>query len=282
MSVKSLTVSIIIPTYKDIVALKLILDALQFQTYKNFEIIIAEDDDSEDTKNFLENFISKYEIKHFMQKDYGNRKAMILNKALSKLTTDYIIFIDGDTIPYSTFIESHILLSEPKTVLCGRRVNIGDKVTMDLRGNKISAFEIEKLFLKKYNYLHDDNIRHYEQGIRFSPNSFLQKLLNKKNKNLHILGSNFSCHREDIFNINGFDEDIIGGSKDDVDLEWRFIMSGCKLKSCQYCANLLHLNHARNAREDDELLAKEQMKKNRLNRQFVCKNGIKKESIPTY
>ncbi len=267
-------VSLIVPTYKDIVALKLILDALQYQTYTNFEIVIAEDDNSEEMKKFLESYISKYEIKHFSQKDEGNRKAIILNKTLSKLTTDYIIFIDGDTIPYSTFIESHVLLSEPKTVLCGRRVNLGDKVSTDLRDSKISAYEIEKSFFRKYSYLYNDNMRHYEQGIRFSPNSFFYRFLNKKNKNLHILGSNFSCHKEDIFAINGFDEDIIGGSKDDVDLEWRFIMSGCKLKSCKYCANLFHLNHSRSMRMDDELIAKEQMKINKINQQHIAKNGI--------
>lgn len=182
MENKNLEISIIVPTYKDIVALKLILDALQYQTYTNFEIIVAEDDDSEKTKNFLEHYNSNFEIKHFSQKDEGNRKAIILNKTLSELTTDYIIFIDGDTIPYSTFIESHVLLSEPKTVLCGRRVNLGDKVSTDLRDNKISAYEIEKSFFRKYSYLHNDNMRHYEQGIRFSPISLFYRFLNKKIK----------------------------------------------------------------------------------------------------
>ena len=56
----SLKVTVLIPTYKDIVALKLILDALQYQTYTNFEIIVAEDDNSQETKDFLKNYKSKY------------------------------------------------------------------------------------------------------------------------------------------------------------------------------------------------------------------------------
>lgn len=276
MESKNLKVSIIVPTYKDIVALKLILDALQYQTYTNFEIIIAEDNDSNEVDNFLKNYQSKYPIKHFTHEDYGNRKAIIINKVLPYAHGDYIIFIDGDVIPYSTFIESHVLLSEFKVILCGRRVNLGDKVSRDLRDSKISAFELEKTFFRKYNYLHNDNIRHYEQGIRFSPNSFFYKFLNKQNKKLHILGSNFSCFKEDIFNINGFDEDIVGGSKDDVDLEWRFIMSGCKLKSCQYCANLFHLNHSRTSRINEEQIAKEQMQVNQKEKKIRCNNGIRK------
>ena len=60
-------VSVIIPTYKDIVALKLILDALSYQTYKDFEVIVAEDDNLEETKRFIQNYKSDYKIKHFSQ-----------------------------------------------------------------------------------------------------------------------------------------------------------------------------------------------------------------------
>ena len=133
---------------------------------------------------------------------------------------------------------------------------------------------IEKNLFKLYRYLNRDNIRHYEQGIRFNPQSFLYNIINKKNKNIHILGSNFSCFKEDIYAINGFDEDILGCSKDDVDLEWRFVLNGCKLKSCKYCANLLHLNHTRNSREDEEEIARQQMKKNKDNNKFICTNGM--------
>ena len=55
-----------------------------------------------------------------------------------------IIFIDGDTIPYSTFIEYHVLLSGPNIGLCGRRVNLGDKVSSDLRKKHINIKDIEK------------------------------------------------------------------------------------------------------------------------------------------
>ena len=269
-------VSVIVPTYKDTQALKLILDALQLQTYKNFEVIIAEDNDSDEVKSFLNNYSCEFEIKHLFHEDNGNRKAVIMNKALLHVRGEYIIFIDGDTIPYTTFIESHVALSEPKTILCGRRVNLGDKVSSDLREGKISAYELEKKFLKYYSYIKNDNSRHYEQGLRLKPRSLLYTIISKLNKNVHILGSNFSCYKREIYAINGFDEDIIGGSKDDVDLEWRFVANGCQLKSCKYCANLFHLNHARNSRTQEIHIAAQQMDKNRLANKFVCDNGIEK------
>lgn len=266
-------VSLLIPTYKNPIALELILEALEYQTYKNFEIIIAEDDNDIETVEILKRF-NNLTIQHIFQEDRGNRKATILNKALKLAMGDYFIFIDGDTIPFSNFIESHVALAHHKTVLCGRRVNLGEDVSFQLYKKRNSAKMIELNYLKNYNYLKKCGTRHYEQGLRFKPNFFIQKYLSNSNKNIHILGSNFSCFKEDIFAINGFDEDIIGGSKDDVDLEWRFIYSGCSLKSCKYCANLFHLYHDRISRIEEEKLAKVQMQKNRDEKQFVCSNGI--------
>jgi len=269
-------VEILVPIYKDLEALSLILDSLKKQTYKDFAVTICEDDNAEETKIFLNNYKSNLNIKHISQKDNGNNKAVILNTALKESKADYIIFIDGDTIPFTTFVDAHIKLSKNKTILCGRRVNLGDKVSQDLREQKIKSFEIEKNYLKLYRYLTLNGTRHYEQGIYLKPNSLIQKLVSKTDKNIHILGSNFSCFKKDIEYINGFDEDITGGSKDDVDLEWRFLMSGCKLASVKFCANLFHLNHSRNDRTKDEEIAKIQMEKNKNIKRFICKNGINK------
>ena len=96
-------VSLIIPTYKDTVALKLILDALEFQTYKNFEILISEDDDSIETKLLLKNYKSSYEITHYSHENIGNRKPKAVNNCIVLSKGDYIILIDGDTIPFTTF-----------------------------------------------------------------------------------------------------------------------------------------------------------------------------------
>ena len=271
--------SIIVPTYNDPIALELILEALTKQIYKNFEVLVAEDAQKDETKEVISKYNTILTIKHFSQNDDGNRKAIIINKSLPHVEGEYIIFIDGDVIPFSTFIDSHVKLSKPKQVLCGRRVNLGDKVTKDLREKKENAFNIEKNYFKMYKYLNNDNIRHYEQGIYIHHHSWFYKIVQKLDKNIHILGSNFSCFKDDIFAINGFDEDIVGVSKDDVDLEWRFKASGCNLASCKFSANLFHLNHSRNDRSDEIALANKQMEKNKQMNRFICKNGIKKSSV---
>ena len=49
-------VSLIIPTYKDVEALSLILDALVIQTYTDFEVIVAEDDNSLEVAHYLKKY----------------------------------------------------------------------------------------------------------------------------------------------------------------------------------------------------------------------------------
>lgn len=268
-------VSIIIPTYKDPVALKLILEALEKQTYKNFEVIVAEDDNARETKELIENFIASYSIKHYSHPDHGNQKPVAVNASIRMSDGEYIIMIDGDTIPYSTFIESHVSLAEPKKGLCGRRVNLGDKVSSDLRNGIKSVSDIEHAFFQHYKYLQDDNSRHLEQGIYLKPNSWLQKWLSKKDKNIHIVASNFSCFKSDLLDVNGIDASLpYAPSRDDTDLEWRLKAVGVEMKSCKFCANLLHLNHSRNERLSEDMENRKIIAEKQKRNQFYAEVGI--------
>jgi len=269
--------SVIVPTYKDTRALELILKALDYQTYKDFEVIVAEDDESEDVKELLQNIEVSYQIKHYSHPDEGLRKAVAVNAAVRMSEGEYLIYIDGDTIPYSTFVDAHVALAEPETLLVGRRVNLGAKVSHDIRAGKISAFEIEKKYLRKYSYLHQDNIRHYTKGIYLKPNSLLQRIVDSDDKNLHIVASNFSCFKKNMRDINGSDESLPGGpGVDDTDVEWRMKAMGVRLKSCKYSANLLHLDHPRSDRRAQFAETKELIKRKQQNGEVVAKNGIQK------
>lgn len=272
-------VSVIIPTYKDVRALELILEAFNYQTYKKFEVIVAEDDNSEEVKSFLKNFKSNYEIQHFSHEDIGSTtKPIAVNRAVKMSRGEYLIYIDGDTIPYSTFVDGHVSLSERKTALCGRRVNLGKVMSQEIREGKLSTLELEKKYFRFLPALLKDHARHIEQGIYLKPNSYIQDFLSAKNKNLHLLGSNFSCYKNDMIEINGSDEDMPpGAGTDDVDIEWRLQAIGVQIKSCKNSANLFHLYHKRNDnREERTLKNKEIIREKQLHNNYQCKNGIYK------
>ena len=81
-------VSIIIAFYKDLEALNLIFEALRRQTYKNFEAVVAEDNDAPETKQFLSEQTG-LEIVHICQPDIGRNKATAQNKAVCAATGDW-------------------------------------------------------------------------------------------------------------------------------------------------------------------------------------------------
>lgn len=270
-------VSLIVAVYKDIEALELIIESLKKQTYKNFEVIIAEDGNDIEMKEFISN-IKYLDIFHTTQEDIGIRKARSVNNGILASTGEYLIFIDGDCIPYSTFIESHVILSQDKFVLSGRRANLGPKYAEKLRKKELCSSDLEKKFLLYYPFIAKDCIEgHSEEGFRFSPNGLFYKLFFKnRNLNKSLLGCNYSCFRKDIIAINGYDEGY-GESAfgTDTDLEWRFKYSGLNIKSVRYVANIFHLYHKTNLNYyTTQKEAFELMELNKKEKKFVCSIGV--------
>ena len=238
-------VSIITAFYKDIQALDLIVKSLKFQSYQNFELVIAEDNNSPETAEYI-NSISGIDVIHTTQDDLGIRKARSMNNAILASTGEYLIFIDGDCVPYHNFISSHVALAERGMVLSGRRVNLGPKISARLRDGNLAAIDLEKHYLLYLPRLLSDQATHVGQGLNFSPHGIIYKSIIKKRKrsNTSLLGCNYSCFRNDMYNINGYDEGYGDTSvADDMDLEWRFIAYGLKIKSCKQVANVFHLYH---------------------------------------
>jgi len=238
-------VSLIVAVYKDIEALKTIVRALNEQTYKNFELIVAEDNNSDEMKKYIAS-VNDIDILHTHQEDEGVRKSRSVNNAIIKSTGEYLIFIDGDCIPQTHFIESHVSLCERNRILSGRRVNLGPKYSEKLRKGILSILSLEENFLGYLYRLMKDEGTHLEQGIYFKPKSFLFKLLQKRKSNTSLLGCNYSCYKSDMVEINGLDESY-GPSplSDDTDIQWRFEAKGCFMKSCKFTANVYHLYHTR-------------------------------------
>jgi len=269
-------VSLIVAVYKDIKALELILDSLLDQTYTNFEVVVAEDAQREEMLNFI-SFAKEYypfEIKHTCQEDIGVRKARSQNNAILVAEGEYLIFIDGDCLLYSTFIEGHISLSAENRILSGRRVNIPIEIVPKVKKKLLNIRDIEKNYIKKYFFwIFKPKIR-YRQGIYINPKSFLYKLINIRKPSSSLLGCNFSCWRENILEINGFDESYEETAiPDDIDLQWRFRENGQTIYSCKNVANMFHLDHKIHDRGDATPLLKimYQRKKEKL---YICEKGI--------
>lgn len=267
---RALRASVIVSVYKDVEALRAILVNLERQTVRDFEILVTEDGESPDIAGYLAaQRDTALPVVHLTQEDRGFRKMTAVNRAIAAARGDYLIFLDGDCLPNSRFVERHLAEARPDTVCRGRRVYFGPRASKLLRKHPklLSIFENRLLYLLLAIPLHVDGVRSYEVGF---PSRWLQYLA--RNRLQGIIGCNFSCYRADMLSINGYNEDLPGAGGEDGDLEWRLEGVGKQMKNVKFRAPVYHLYHqVRRQRAEENIAISE---RNRANREFVCRNGI--------
>jgi GT2 family glycosyltransferase len=119
--------------------------------------------------------------------------------------------------------------------------------------------------------IHFDSGKNPESGVYWP---LLQKLIRKSP---NLIGCNFSCHKNTIEVINGFNEDYkILGTGEDTDIEWRFRKAGFIIRSLKFTAPLYHLFHKRSVPQDD--LNQKILKETKAANKWRCENGLVKTS----
>lgn len=277
--------SLIISVYNNTRNLELIFYALSIQSFhevmdyhKGFEVLVADDGSGDEMKNFISEWRekNKFKINHIWQEDKGFRKNKILNECIRQSKTDYLIFIDGDCIPHSDFVKAHFENREKNTVLCGRRVNLTKSISNKINKENILNLKYQKIKLAEvvYSALNKDKINfnfNIEEGFIFK-NETLRKAIT--NKDEHILGCNFSIHKQLLEKINGFDENYQGpGLGEDSDIEFRLRLINTKFKSVRNLAVQFHLYHEKTVENPANM---EYFINVKERKEFFCKNGLMK------
>ncbi|MBK8982753.1 MAG: glycosyltransferase [Ignavibacteria bacterium] len=271
-------VSLIISVYSKTRELELIFYALSIQSFKDFEVIIAEDGRNENMKDLISKMQLElnFPILHLTQDDLGFRKNKILNEAVRSSISDYLIFFDGDCIPHSDFVKKHFENKLESTVLCGRRVNLTKKISGEITKEFILNGRYEKIkftdaIFSTLNKDKRDFNFNIEEGIIIK-NPSLRKAFT--NDDEHILGCNFSIPKDLLLKINGFDENYEGpGLGEDSDPEFRLRLIGAKFRSVRNLAVQYHMHHPKTVETESNMKYFNEVKKKK---EFFCRNGLEK------
>lgn len=240
--VKKIETSIIISTYNQPNWLQKVLWSLQYQTVTNFEVIIADDGSTEDTKSLITKFSKSvdFTIKHVWQADEGFQKTKILNKALLQCTANYVIFTDGDCILRADFIATHLNYKEQGYFLSGGYFKLPMSISKAITKQDIEAqncFNIKWLKVRGLGYSFKNN--------KLTAKGNLAKFLNFITPTKATWdGNNASGFKADLLAVNGFDERMQYGGED-RELGERLFNYGIKAKQIRYSAICVHLDHAR-------------------------------------
>ena len=265
--------SLIISVYKNTHFLKVVLDSLKYQSEKDFEIIISEDGNDADMKDFIAHYPFEQSYQHISQEDLGWRKNRCLNNSVRAAKADWLIFIDGDCVLHERFIEMHLHFARENAVLAGKRVKLDEASSKLLLENSANIQHMQKI-LKRKLLFGKGEIAFPEEGIFISRKSFFS-FIPKLRKNNKLVGCNMSISKKTIYAVNGFDEDyVLPAVGEDSDLSWRLRAAGYHHVSLRNLAIAYHLNHPVGWENRDENLKKYREKINQ--NEFICKNGLLK------
>ena len=234
-------ISILLATYNWPQALKLCLESLGTQKDRDFEIIIADDGSSSETKFLIETIQPGFPVKitHLWQEDQGFRKTRILNQAIEIARGDYLIFLDGDCIVQPDFVVEHRKLSQAGYVITGSRVLLNDYLTKQLLS--WSHWDYKRFMSNLLSLRLSGGINKYwPLKIKLSDGSWRNY---KKFVWRRIKGCNMACWKEDALAIGGFDETMTGWGHEDADFVFRLQNRGLIRKSGSWSTEVLHLFH---------------------------------------
>lgn len=260
---KNIKISLIIPIYKKKEFIEAVLESINYQTYKNFEVIVAEDDNT--LENFINNLRNKvnYKLIHVQQEDLGYRRNTALNNGVKNSSGNLIVVIDQDCMLHPKFLEEYAKNFNNGDMFVGRRFNLGKKYTEFVLKNKIRKFNLFRLIFT------DCRIKEIARG------AYLPWL--KVKRTTRCLGSNFGIKRELLLRLNGFDENYIGYGLEDVDIEKRVLMAGGKIFSMKNKAIQYHLYHPEPQGSLERYhLNRAVLDKTIETKQYICKNGLEK------
>lgn len=238
--------TVIVSVYKSVSELEAILFALEKQSRSDFEIIVSEDGESEQVAEVVSYWkdVLGERLAHTSQPDLGFRKNRALNRSVNASRTERLIFIDGDCVPGKRFVEAHGFCLEHSSLVAGRRVELGPKWSDRLISDPSWSLTLSStpLYLALLPSLVIDGVKNPESGIT-------SKVLHKLHVNRYVtlVGCNFSCSKDVLESINGFNEDYQSpGLGEDSDLQARFEKIGILPKSGKFLTPIFHLSHPRN------------------------------------
>lgn len=259
-------ISIILSTYNSEDWLRKVLWGFNCQTFKNFEIVIADDGSGSKTKKLIDT-ISKevfYPIVHVWQEDEGFQKSKILNKAVTACNSEYIIMTDGDCIPREDFVHVHYINKQQGYFISGGYymlpMNISKAITVE-DINKQNCFNIQ--------WLLEMGIPKTFKNKKLTAKGWISKIFNMITPtNASWNGHNSSGWKKDIVNVNGFDERMQYGGQD-RELGERLFNFGIKSKQLRYSAVCVHLDHKRGYKTPESIAKNKGIRKETRDKKLV-------------
>jgi glycosyltransferase involved in cell wall biosynthesis len=235
-------VSVIITTYNHPAWLEKVLRGYQVQTFRDFELVVADDGSDERTRSCIDGMRRDLPVPvhHIWHEDRGFRKCEILNRAILAASGRYLVFTDGDCIPRADFLAVHARLARPRRFLSGGYV----KLPLDT-SRRIDAHRIATGDATDARWLLRAGAPPGRRLLRLALPAFAGAAFDRLTPTRPSFnGHNASAWRADVIAANGFDERMGWGGLD-RELGERLENAGIRGLQVRHRAIVVHLDHPR-------------------------------------
>lgn len=230
-------------------ALDRVLTALDEQTYREFEVIVADDGSGPETADLIDRWKKRasFPLKHVWQEDEGFRAAAIRNRAVAASSAEYILFLDGDCLVRPDFLHRHAALAGEVHFVAGNRVLLSQRFSNRIleQALAVSTWTNRQWIVDRLS----GGLTRWLPLLRLPVGAWRdrspQRWQGAKTCNLGIW-------RDDLLAVNGLDERYTGWGYEDSDLVIRLIRHGIHRRDGRLATTVLHLWHPEHEREGTE------------------------------
>jgi cellulose synthase/poly-beta-1,6-N-acetylglucosamine synthase-like glycosyltransferase len=230
------------------------------------EVLLADDGSEQSTRTFFKQWAERqtFRGRHVWQERDGFRRARILNQAIANVSSQYLVFLDGDTVPHPSFVADHLKLGLHGTFVQGHRALIEKKGAVffgtgnfgsDLRRVLISG----QLHGLKHAFRWPLAWRRYRKDLRGTR------------------GCNLAIWLSDLRQVNGYNEAFVGWGREDSELALRLMNSGVRRVDARGWALCYHLWHPPASR--DNLATNDKLLETAIDENSArCQKGLNQHS----
>jgi glycosyltransferase involved in cell wall biosynthesis len=255
-------ISVIVSTYNRTDALAAVLHGLAQQAAvrdDSWEIIVADDGSRPETAEQIARLAGECNCRvvHVWHEDAGFRLSAIRNLSAQVARGDWLVFLDGDCVPFPDFVEHQRSLAEAGWFVAGNRILLDQTFSQQVCGDPAAVRRVVSQRWWRWPGLRLRGRCNVWLPTLRLPLGALRKWRARQWRVLK--GCNIGVWRQDFLKVDGFDESFSGWGREDSDFAIRLIRAGVRLKDGRFSVPVLHLWHRENDRsklaENDDRLA---------------------------
>jgi len=252
-------ISVVLTTYNRSDALAVVLAALQRQTDKDFEVVIADDGSQPAHRARIREAANRcsFALAYVWHPDVGFTVARARNLGVAQSRGSYLILLDGDCVPDVDFIAQHRRLMQTGFLVNGSRCLLSPDFTQRVLGGSVDIVGRSwQYWLQQWRTGYASKIaprlRVPDVGMRIESDFRWHG----------IRSCNMGLWRSDFEVVNGFDSSFQGWGHEDADLVLRMFHAGIRRKNGFFATEVFHLWHeeaSRNRASANEVTVQQRM-----------------------